>query len=94
MDPWTERQHARVLPPMSMVPWAATKRVDMTLAPVRVPYPTAACPELHFGYLALIINVLHIVNVNCILSMLIAFVLDNIRHHHFLKILLEYLRHL
>ena len=41
MDSWTERQHARMLRPMSMEPWTATKKaltsVEMTLAPVRVP---------------------------------------------------------
>ena len=26
MDPWTELQHTHMLPPMSMEPWAATKK--------------------------------------------------------------------
>ena len=41
MDPWRERSHTCMLPPMSMEPWAVTKKLyastAVTPAPVRVP---------------------------------------------------------
>ena len=51
MDPWTEWQHTYKLPPMSMEPWAATKKAlhqcggDTSSCPG--PYPTVTCPEFH-----------------------------------------------
>ena len=53
VDSWTERQHIRMLLPISMDPWAAIKKVlhycegDTSSCPG--PYPTAFCPKFHVG---------------------------------------------
>ena len=52
-DRRTERQHTRTLPPMSMEPWAATKKAlhwcSGGTSSCPGPYPTAASPEFHKG---------------------------------------------
>ena len=49
MDTWAEWQHTRMLPPMFMESWAATKKlytsVEMTPAPVRVPNQSPLVPS-------------------------------------------------
>ena len=54
MDPWTERQHTRMLPPMSMDPWDVSKKAlhqcSGNTSSCLGPYPLAACPEFHVGY--------------------------------------------
>ena len=53
MDLWPERQHIRKVPPMSMEPWAPTRKAlhqyvgDTCSCPG--PYPTVVCPQFHVG---------------------------------------------
>ena len=53
LDPWTERQHTCMLWPMSMEPWATTKKSlnywGGDTGSCLGPYPTAACPKFLIG---------------------------------------------